>query len=364
MAKPAKNAATGGLMSKIRGNSSLKYIDTLDQSVVFNDKDSIRTSCPALNVALSGELFGGYQSGLTIFAGPSKHYKSMLGLRCVAAYLKKHPDSVCLFVDSEFGITPDYLKANGVDPARVLHAPVEHIEQMKFEIVGQLDKLVRGEKLVIFVDSLGNCPSKKELQDALDEKEKADMSRAKSIKSFFRMCTPLLNIKDVPMIVINHVCEEQGLFAKTIMSGGTGPYLSADTILFISRAQEKDGTEVVGYNFNLRVEKGRLSKEKSVIPINVTWAGGFNPFSSLFSMAQDCGIINEVTKGWYQFVNADTGEILIEKAQKSKFGKDQFLQLLKMKKFEADVKEMYHIPPTNVDQDLQDDLDEVMNGRY
>lgn len=356
-------AATGGLLSKILKNSSLKHIDTLEQSVVFNDKDNIRTNCPALNVALSGDLFGGYQSGLTIFAGPSKHFKSMLGLRLVAAYLNKYPDAVCLFIDSEFGITPDYLLANGVDPARVIHAPVEHIEQMKFEVVGQLDKLERGEHLVIFVDSLGNAPSKKELQDVLDEKEKADMSRAKSIKSFFRMCTPLLNIKDVPMIVINHVYEEQGMFAKTVMGGGTGPYLSADNILFISRQQEKDSKDkVIGYNFNLRVEKSRYTKEKSVIPINVTWKGGFNPFSSLFSMAKDCGIINEVTKGYYSLVDGDTGEILLDKAKQSQFGKEEFMKLLKMKKFADEVILKYQIPPTNIDQDLQDDLDEVMNG--
>lgn len=361
MAKLAPAAKSNSLLSKVMSNSSLKWIDTLDDSVVFNDKDNIRTNCPALNIACSGDAFGGFTSGLTIFAGPSKHFKSMLGLRLVGAYLNKYPDGVCLFVDSEFGITPSYLLANGVDPKRVIHAPVEHIEQMKFEVVGQLNKLDRNDRVIIFVDSLGNCPSKKELQDVIDEKEKTDMSRARSIKSFFRMCIPLLNIKNVPMVVINHVYEEQGLFPKMIMSGGSGPYLSADTIFFISRAQEKDGTDVVGYNFNLRVEKSRYVKEKSVIPINVTWEGGFNPFSSMFNIALKSDIINEVTKGYYSFIDGDTGEILIEKTRKSTFNKDHFIRMLKMQTFKDFIKLEYQIPPANLSHELQEELDEVMN---
>ena len=361
MAKSAK--ANSALVSKIIGRSSLKFIDTLDESVVFNNKDTIRTPVPALNIALGGDLFTGFQSGLTILAGPSKHYKSMLGLRIVSAFLKKYEDAACLFIDSEFGITPAYLKANGVDPTRVVHAPVEHIEQMKFEAVNQLNELAREDKLIIFVDSLGNCPSKKELNDALEEKEKVDMSRAKSIKSLFRMVTPLLNIKDVPMTVINHVYEEQGLFPKMIMSGGSGPYLSADTIFFISRSQEKEGTDVVGYNFNLRVEKSRFTKEKSVIPINVTWEGGLNAFSGLFNMAKECGIIAEESKGWYNLVDISTGEVLTEKKiQKSKIDKDMYIKILKMPAFAEYVKETYQIPPQNLDEELQNELEDVMNG--
>lgn len=360
MSKSVKSNATD-LRAKILGNSSLKHIDTLAESVVFNDKDMIRTNIPALNIAFSGDAYGGFTSGLTVIAGPSKHFKSNLGLRAVAAYLNKYKDGVCLFIDSEFGITPNYLQSNGIDPDRVIHAPVEHIEQMKFEIVGQLDKLERNEHLIIFVDSLGNCPSKKELSDALEEKEKTDMSRAKSIKSLFRMVTPLLNLKDVPMVVINHVYEEQGaMFAKTIMSGGTGVYLSSDTILFISRAQEKEGTEVVGYNFNLRIEKSRFVKEKSVIPINVTWNGGVNPFSALFNIALECGIISETKKGFYSFVDGDTGEILIESTRKSTFGKEHFVKILKMKRFQEFVVSTYQIPKTDIQKELLDELEDVM----
>ena len=80
--------------------------------------------------------------------------------------------------------------------------------------------------------------------------------------------------KDIPMVVVNHTYSEIGLFPKQIVSGGTGLYYSADNIFIIGRQQEKDGTEIVGYNFIINVEKSRYVKEKSKIPISVSFDGG------------------------------------------------------------------------------------------
>ena len=357
MAKATGVSVSNTLRDRLIANSTLTHIDTLANSAVFNNKDSIKTAVPALNIACSGDIIGGFHSGLTILAGPSKHYKSMLGLRLVSAYLKQYPDGTCIFIDSEHGLTPAYLKANGIDPERVIHAMVEHIEEAKFELVKQLKSITREDKVIVFFDSLGNCASKKELDDAIAESSKADMSRAKAIKGLFRMITPLLHINDVPMIVINHVYEEQGLFAKTIMSGGTGIYLSADTIFFIGRSQEKDGDEVIGYNFKLKVEKSRFVKEKSVIPIQVTWEGGLSPFSGLFDMAKDCGIITVPTKGYVTITDTDTGEIILDKGRVKSITKDHYIKILKMKSFAQYVIDTYKIPEIDMDKQIQEDFE-------
>lgn len=355
----AKSAAHLSLRDRLIKNSSIDDITSLAESKIFNEKDKIRTSLPALNIASSGDILGGFSAGLTIFAGPSKHFKSMLGLQLVAAYLKKYDDAMCIFIDSEFGITPQYLKANKVDPERVIHAPVYHIEMAKFEIIRQLENVNRGDHVIIFMDSLGNCASKKELDDAIKESEKADMSRAKSIKSLFRMVTPYLSIKNIPMVVINHVYEEQGMFAKTIMSGGTGPYLSADDIFFISRAQEKEDTEVKGYRFTLTAEKSRYIKEKSKIPLYVYWDRGIDPFSGLFELGLESGAIVSPTKGFYEVVNLESGEVLTKKIRKDDITKEHYIGMLKSPLFNAFVKDKYQIPADNSDKQLSDDLDEV-----
>jgi hypothetical protein len=62
--------------------------------------------------------------------------------------------------------------------------------------------------------------SKKEMDDAIEGKSVADMSRAKQMKSIFRMITPYLNRLDIPMVAVNHIYMEQGLYPKAIVSGG------------------------------------------------------------------------------------------------------------------------------------------------
>ena len=138
---------------------------------------------------------------------------------------------------------------------RVLHTPITDVEQLKFDIMKQMDNIDRGDKVIIIVDSIGNLASKKEVEDALNEKAVADMSRAKQIKSLFRMVTPHLTLKDIPMVVVNHTYKEMSLFPKDIVGGGTGSYYSADNIYIIGRQQEKEGKDIAGYNFITHVEK-------------------------------------------------------------------------------------------------------------
>ena len=85
-----------------------------------------------------------------------------------------------------------------------------------------MNGLERGDHVMVIIDSVGNLASKKEVDDALEGKSVADMTRAKQMKSLFRMITPHLTIKDIPAVVINHTYKEIGLFPKDIVSGGTG----------------------------------------------------------------------------------------------------------------------------------------------
>lgn len=153
---------------------------------------------------------------------------------------------------------------------------------------------------MVIVDSVGNLASKKEVDDAIDGKSVADMTRAKQMKSLFRMITPHLTLKDIPAVVVNHTYKEIGLFPKDIVSGGTGIYYSADNIFIIGRQQEKQGKDVVGYNFIINVEKSRYVREKSKIPIEVSWEGGISKWSGLLDMALESGHVIKPSNGWYQ----------------------------------------------------------------
>lgn len=288
------------LLDKIRKNTTIKETAILSESKFFNSKDMIQTSVPMINVALSGRLDGGLSPGLTVFAGPSKHFKTAFALLLAKSYMEKYEDAVILFYDSEFGSPQSYFDNFGIDTKRVVHTPITDIEQLKHDSMAQLSNFERGDHVIIIVDSVGNLASRKEVEDAIDGKSVADMSRAKQLKSLFRMVTPHLTMKDIPMVVVNHTYKEIGLYPRDIVSGGTGVYYSADNIYIIGRQQDKDGSELIGYSFIINVEKSRYVREKSKIPIEVTFDGGISRWSGLLDVALEGGFVIKPSNGWYQ----------------------------------------------------------------
>jgi RecA/RadA recombinase len=294
-----------GILDKIKKNTTIKDSAILADSKFFTKKDMIPTTIPIINVALSGRLDGGLTPGLTMWAGPSKHFKTAFSLLMAKSYLDKYEDAALLFYDSEFGTPQSYFDTFGIDTDRVLHTPVTDVEQLKFDIMQQLQALERGEHLIIVIDSIGNLASKKEVEDALDQKAVADMSRAKQMKSLFRMVTPHLSMKDIPLVVVNHTYKEIGLYPKDIVGGGTGSYYSADNIFILGRQQEKDGNELTGYNFIINVEKSRYVKEKSKIPVAVSFDGGISKWSGLLDLALESGHVTKPSNGWYAKAGED-----------------------------------------------------------
>jgi RecA/RadA recombinase len=277
-----------------------------------------------------------------MWAGPSKNFKTAFSLLMAKAYLDKYSDGVILFYDSEFGAPQNYFDSFGIDTGRVIHTPVMDVEQLKFDIMNQLSKIERGERVMIIIDSVGNLASKKEVDDALDGKSVADMSRAKQIKSLFRMVTPHLTMKDIPMVVVNHTYKEISLFPKDIVGGGTGSYYSSDNIFILGRQQEKEGTEVVGYNFIINVEKSRYVREKSKIPITVTFEGGISKWSGLLEIALEAGFVVKPSNGWYSRVDTETGEVEERKWRFKDTDTDEFWsKLLTSTKFNEWIKNNY-----------------------
>ncbi len=335
------------ILDKMKKAGTIKSV-SLKDSDVFNEKDNIPTSVPIINIALSAKIDSGLSSGLTFLAGPSRNFKSLLGLLLVSSYLNKYEDSVCLFYDTEFGITQDYVKSTGINIDKVIHIPIVNVEELKFDITNRLDKIERGDKVIIFIDSIGNLASKKEIDDALEEKTAADMTRAKVLKSLWRIVTPHLTIKDIPAIVINHVYKEMSLYPRDIMSGGTGGMLSANQVLFISKAQEKSGSDLIGYNFTLIAEKSRFVKEKSRFTFTVTWDKGIEKYSGLMDLALEAEFVDNSTRGWYSKIDRKTGEITGKKRLADTMNSDFWDSILNDKDFQEFINKKFSVSYGNL----------------
>lgn len=298
--KTGKAGEKQSLISRLLGATTLDYTGVLDTSEIYNTKDITTTLIPSLNIAYSGMITGGFTSGLTVWAGPSKHFKTLFCLISAAAYLKKYPEAVMLFFDSEFGSPKQYFRSAGIDPARVIHIPIVSLEELRTELTNQLLQISRGDKVIIVVDSMGNLASNKEIKDAEDGSEKADMTRAKVGKSLFRIVTPHLRLKDIPMFVVAHTYDTMEMYSKKVVSGGNGIYYSADSLFIVGRQQEKDTSkDLTGYNFTINVEKSRYVKEKSKIEVTVLFNGGVLRWSGLFDLAVEGKLIHRLNAQKY-----------------------------------------------------------------
>ena len=223
--------------------------------------------------------------------------------------------------------------------------PLEDVEQLKFDLTNRLEDVSKGDHVMILIDSIGNLASKKEVEDAMSEKSVADMSRAKQLKSLFRIVTPKLTTRDIPCIAINHVYQEMGLYPKAIVSGGSGIMYSANQVFIIGKSQEKDGKDLEGFKFTINIEKSRYVKEKSKLPFTVLFDTGIQKWSSLMELALESGHLDSKTQGWYNEINMNTGEVIEPKRRAKDIEKDDdfFERLIACPKFNEFVERKFKL---------------------
>lgn len=326
----------------------------LNKSVLTNEKTLTMTPILGMNIALSGELFGGFQSGVTQWAGPSKHFKTLFGLIQVKSYLDQFKDAICILYDSEFGAPMSYFESLGIDPARIIHVPVLTLEELRTEMVNTLDEIKRGDRVIVMIDSIGNLASKKETDDAISGKEAADLTRAKVAKSLFRIITPHFSLKDINLIVINHTYQTLEIHSRQQVGGGTGSYYAADNIFVLGRQQDRPaGGDVRGYDFVINVEKSRFTKEKSKIPIYVSMTDGLDRYSGMGDLAVEAGLLQVAKKGYYFKVDPETGVVDDKQYPMSKIEADRewMKALTTSERFQEFIKDKYQLASSKLMND-------------
>lgn len=148
-------------------------------------------------------------------------------------------------------------------------------------------------------------------------------------------------------ILENGVVAHNSMYPKSVISGGTGVMYSANTAFIITKAQEKQGTDIVGYNFTINIEKSRFVKEKSKLTFQVLWDSGINKYSGLLELALESGHVIKPSNGWYSRVNVETGEVEDKKYRlKDTYTKEFWDDILKSSTFQEFVKRKFQLGMT------------------
>ena len=238
-----------------------------------------------LNACVSGSLFKGWPNNRSSsIAGPSGTGKTFLMLNTVReAILKGYK---VIYYDSEAAVDKEQMEKFGIDTSQVNYQPTNTVQdfQSVTTITAKMQEVKRAggqtPKVMIILDSAGNLATNKEIDDAKTGSEKSDMTRAKILKSIFRIImTPLADLK-IPFIFTNHTYQTQSFIPMQIAGGGTGPQYAASIVLMLGKAQLKEGADKVGIIVTAKPNKNRFAKPTN-IKFHLHFTEGMNAYVGL-----------------------------------------------------------------------------------
>ena len=287
-------------LKKIPGAKSLMDI----APVKFHD-----TGIPIINLALSGSISGGIPEGITCFSAPAKSFKTLLALHALAQWQRDNPEGICLFWDVEMGNTPGYLKGLGIDTERVIIPQVAGkkgadkaivtYEEFQISINDWLCRIETEEeyksvKWFFILDSLGALVSAADVANTEAGELKADVGRTqKIIKTIFRMVGSRIKVAGIPFVVINQTYANISSYGGgQEVAGGSGIRYASDNIIVISKSKERDGSELIGYTFNMNPFASRLVRENVKIPFKVFYGKPIQKYTGLAEFGKELGIIS------------------------------------------------------------------------
>ena len=258
----------------------------------------VDTGSYSLNALTSGSMYGGVPSNkITCFAGSEAVGKTFITLSIAKNFLDQDKKNLVIYFESEGALTKDMIEERGLDIDRIGLFPVATVEEFRTQCVRIIENSGKNEgKMMIFLDSLGNLSTMKEMGDVAGGSDKRDMTRAPMIRGTFRTLSLMLSKHNIPLIITNHTYDAIGsMFPKKEISGGGGIKYAASTIVTLARRKHKDGTEVIGNIIKAKLVKGRMTKEESVIEMMLNYEKGLDRYYGLVSIAEKYGIFKKVS---------------------------------------------------------------------
>lgn len=284
------------------GAEFVSIASEIDETETYVDTGSY-----IFNALVSGSIFGGVSGNkITAIAGATSTGKTFFSLAVVKNFLDNHPDGYCLYFDTESAITKSLLESRKIDTKRILVANVATIEDFRSKALKTVDLYLKTKEedrkpCMIVLDSLGMLSSNKEIGDALAEKDSRDMTKAQLIKGAFRMLTLKLGKAKIPMLVTNHTYDSMSLYGGKQMSGGSGIQYAASSIVYLSKAKDKEGTEIVGNIITAKAIKSRLSKENQDVQVRLFYdERGLDRYYGLLQLGE-IGELWKRSAGRYEF---------------------------------------------------------------
>jgi RecA/RadA recombinase len=274
-----------------------EYAGIAGDGLVGDNTTFIDTGSYSFNALLSGSIYGGLPSNkITALAGETSTGKTFFALGICKNFMDTDPEAGIIYFETEGALTRSILEERGIDTRRFVIVPVTTIQEFRTQAVKILDNhnavAKKSRKPIMFcLDSLGMLSTEKEVNDVSEGKDVRDMTRSQLVRGAFRVLSLKMAKLDVPMIVTNHTYDVIGAYMPTKeMGGGGGLKYAASTIVFLGKAKDRDGKEIIGNIIRCTAQKSRFTKEQSKVEAKLSFSKGLDRYWQLADFACDAGI--------------------------------------------------------------------------
>jgi recombination protein RecA len=121
---------------------------------------------------------------VTIIYGPESSGKTNLALEAVAAYQKRYPKKICVYIDVEQALTSEWVTAMGVDVKKLAHIRPTHGEAV-VDLVNEL--LYADDCGLVVIDSIAAIVTMPELEK--DAENQTPGMQGRIVAKLVRKCT-------------------------------------------------------------------------------------------------------------------------------------------------------------------------------
>jgi RecA/RadA recombinase len=351
--KSKRDVALEGLLKGVLKGSKM-LSDTRDKYTV---KQWFDTGSYALNLLISGSMYKGVPDNrVTQFVGDQSSAKSYITKKIMNSAI--NTGWIIHNIDTEGDVEiSDYDRA-GMDTSKIMMVDdVDDTKKVINKVSNIIDSAEEDYKWMITIDSIGNLASEKESKDAVEGNNKTDMTRAKDLKSFFRITLKKAFSKRIPMILINHEYESQGFIPQKVVSGGKGSRLASTIICEFSKSQLKIGENVVGVKIRAKNVKNRFAIEGKFITFWIFHKGGIKKQSCLDELMIEYGIARAFKDGRSSGIEIDGEKYLLKDLLSNE---EKYDEVLKTHNIDERLGEFFKYKHENeMKDDIDSELDEL-----
>ena len=281
--------------------------------------------CACGDLGIDFPLYGGLPEGrLVVFSGKEHSGKTVASMTYMAAYQKKHPDKICVFVDVEHSLDLKFMAMmTGVDWSKVQY--VNPIGISGEQVLDIIDEYFTCDDIgLVVLDSVAALCSTADYESDVEEDKGQRASIAKALNKFLKKVLDKISSSNGILIMINQVREKGKTFTGATIydevAGAAPKFYSSVTVRFGKRTftdgdttDKTDGEKADGFRLNFAIIKNKTaSTQRGGGFLTYRYVGGLDWLYDTLEVALKYEFIKRPSKVKYELVDLLTGEVYVD----------------------------------------------------